>query len=426
MKTLVKKEANGAINDKELYDFIRQAVAEYTKGRNVKKVLIIPPDFTRFYSMAGKITSMLYDQMSKSCIIDILPALGTHMPMTDKEIDDMFPSVPHDRFIVHNWKTDVMKIGEVPGEYVKEVSSGLVDEKIDVEVNRLLMDPSYDLIISVGQVVPHEVVGMANYSKNIFVGIGGSAMINKSHMLGAFYGMERLMGRDHSPVRKVFDYAQGKYLKDLPLVFILTVTTQNCSTADIHGVYAGDTREPFELALSESQKRNFTFLDDEPKKIVVYLDEREFKSTWVGNKAIYRTRMAIADKGELIILAPGVRKFGEDSENDRLIRKYGYIGRENILEKVAKNDDLKHNMSVTAHIIHGSSDGRFSICYAVRHLTREEVEKANFKYLDYDETVKKYDPSKLKEGYNIVNGEKIYYISNPALGLWSSRNKFFK
>jgi nickel-dependent lactate racemase len=426
MKTLVKRETNGPVSDKELYDFIRHVVAEYSKGRNVKKVLIIPPDFTRFYSMAGKITSMLYDQMNGSCIVDILPALGTHMPMTDKEIDDMFPSVPHDRFIVHNWKTDVMKIGEVPGEYIKEVSSGLVDEKIDVEVNRLLMDPSYDLIISVGQVVPHEVVGMANYSKNIFVGIGGSAMINKSHMLGAFYGMERLMGRDHSPVRKVFDYAQGKYLKDLPLMFIFTVTTQNCSTADIHGVYAGDTREPFELALTESQQRNFTFLDDEPKKIVVYLDAREFKSTWVGNKAIYRTRMAIADKGELIILAPGVRKFGEDSENDRLIRKYGYIGRENILAKVAKNDDLKNNMSVTAHIIHGSSDGRFSISYAVRHLTREEVEKVGFKYLDYDETVKKYDPSRLKEGYNTVGKEKIYYISNPALGLWSSRSKFFK
>jgi nickel-dependent lactate racemase len=426
MKTLVKRETNGPVSDKELYDFIRQAVTSYTRGKPVKKVLIIPPDFTRFYSMAGKITSMLYDQMKGSCIIDIMPALGTHMPMTDKEIDDMFPSVPHDRFLVHNWKTDVIKLGEVPAEYVKEASSGLVSEKIDVEVNRRLMDPSYDLIISVGQVVPHEVVGMANYSKNIFVGIGGSSMINKSHMLGAFYGMERLMGRDHSPVRKVFDYAQGEYLKDLPLMYIFTVTTQNCCTADIHGVYAGDTREPFEMALSESQKRNFTFLDDEPKKIVVYLDEREFKSTWVGNKAIYRTRMAIADGGELIILAPGVRKFGEDSENDRLIRKYGYIGRENILAKVAKNDDLKNNMSVTAHIIHGSSDGRFNICYAVKHLTREEVESVNFRYLDYDETVEKYDPSKLKEGYNTVGNEKIYYISNPALGLWSSRSKFFK
>ncbi len=424
MKSIVKRSITNPISDIEAIKFIDDAYAVFSKNRIIKKILIIPPDFTRFYSMSGKITSMLYKKLKDICTIDILPALGTHMPMTDKELDEMFEGIPHDRFFIHDWKNDVVKIGEVPKEFVYEVSEGLVNEKIDVEVNRMFLDKTYDLIISIGQVVPHEVVGMANYSKNIFVGIGGNSMINKSHMLGAFYGMERMMGRDYSPVRKVFDYAQEKFISSFPLFYIFTVTTQNGASADIHGLYAGNGRDAFEEALKDSQQKNFTFLDEEPEKIVVYLDEREFKTTWLGNKAIYRTRMAIAKGGDLIILAPEVKRFGEDAENDRLIRKYGYIGRENILKKADQNDDLKSNLSVAAHIIHGSSDGKFNITYAVRHMTKQEIENANFNYMDYDEAVKLYDPKKLKDGYNYVNGEKIYFISNPALGLWSSRKKF--
>ncbi|MFA5341017.1 MAG: lactate racemase domain-containing protein [Clostridia bacterium] len=424
MKAIVKRNNTNPISDNEVMKFIDDAYVAFSKDRIVKKILIIPPDFTRFYSMSGKITSMLYKKLKDICTIDILPALGTHMPMTDKELDEMFEGIPHDRFFIHDWKKDVEKIGEVPKKFVNEVSEGLVNERIDVEVNRMFLNKTYDLIISIGQVVPHEVVGMANYSKNIFVGIGGNSMINKSHMLGAFYGMERMMGRDYSPVRKVFDYAQEKFISSFPLFYIFTVTTQNGASADIHGLYSGNNRDAFEEALKDSQQKNFTFLDEEPEKIVVYLDEREFKTTWLGNKAIYRTRMAIAKGGELIILAPEVKRFGEDAENDRLIRKYGYIGRESILKKVDENDDLKSNLSVAAHIIHGSSDGKFNITYAVKHMTREEIENANFNYMEYDEAVKLYDPKKLKDGYNYVNGEKIYYISNPALGLWSSRKKF--
>ncbi len=424
MKSLVKRSSGKPISEQELSKYLDEVYKAFSTGRKVKKILIVPPDFTRFYSMSGKITSILYNKLKDFCIIDILPALGTHMPMSDEEMDEMFTGIPHDRFFVHDWKKDVVKIGEVPKEFVNEVSEGLVNEKIDVEVNKMFLDKSYDLIISIGQVVPHEVVGMANYSKNIFVGIGGNSMINKSHMLGAFYGMERMMGRDYSPVRKVFDYAQKNFISSYPLFYIFTVTTQNGTSADIHGLYAGDGRDAFEEALKDSQQRNFTFLDEEPEKIVVYLDEKEFKTTWLGNKAIYRTRMAIANGGDLIILAPEVKRFGEDKENDRLIRKYGYIGRENILKKVDESDDLKNNLSVAAHIIHGSSDGKFNITYAVRHMTREEIEGANFQYMNYDDAVKKYDPKKLIDGYNNVNGEKIYYISNPALGLWSSRKKF--
>lgn len=401
-------------------DSIRQALAESLEGRNLRKVLILPPDFTRMYSGAGKITAFYYEMLKDFCDVDVMPALGTHVPMTEEECKAFFLGVvPYEKLIVHKWREDVVKIGEVPAEFVAEVSEGLVSEKIDVEVNKRIVSGEYDLIISAGQVVPHEVVGMANYSKNIFVGCGGSSMINSSHMLGAFYGMERIMGKDFSPVRRVFDYAEEHFLADVPLLYILTCTTNTGDRTNIHGLYIGRERANFEMAVAQSQEINLIHVNEPFKKVVVYLDPREFKSTWLGNKSIYRTRMAIADDGELIVLAPAVAHFGEDMENDRLIRKYGYCGRENILKLVSENDDLKENLSVAAHLIHGSSDDRFHITYCTRHLTEEEVRGAGFDYIPYDTAAAKYDPAVLKDGWNTVDGETIFYISNPALGLWT-------
>ncbi len=403
-------------------DSLRQALTESIRGLDLKRVLILPPDFTRMYSGAGKITAMYYSMLKDTCEVDVMPALGTHVPMTREECETFFLGVvPFEKLIVHNWRRDVVKLGEVPGEFVSEVSEGLVGDPIDVEVNRRIVEGGYDLILSIGQVVPHEVVGMANYSKNIFVGCGGSSMINSSHMLGAFYGMERIMGKDFSPVRRVFDYAEEHFLADVPLLYVLTCSTNSGDVTRIHGLYIGRARENFEMAVAQSQEINLIHVKEPFRKVVVNLDPREFKSTWLGNKAIYRTRMAIADGGDLIVLAPGVDKFGEDPENDRLIRKYGYVGRENVLRLVndPDNADLKSNLSVAAHLIHGSSDGRFRITYATKLLSREEVEGVAFRYAPYDEMAKKYDPAVLEEGWNEVDGERVFYISNPALGLWT-------
>lgn len=420
----ITSKGNEGIGKEEIRGALEKSLREL--GRELKKVLLIPPDLTRAHSGAGDITRMYYEILKDSCQVDIMPALGTHMAMTHEELDIFFGShIPKERFIVHNWRKDVVKVGQVPGDYIEEISHGLMDEPIDVEINRILLDKSYDLIISVGQVVPHEVVGMANYSKNIFVGCGGSNIINKSHMIGAVFGMERIMGRDHSPVRKVFDYCEDNFIKDIPLMYVLTVTTAKGDQVEIHGLFIGRDRSLFEEAVKLSQEKNLQYLDKPLQKVVVYLDEQEFKSTWIGNKSVYRTRMAIGDGGQLIVLAPGVRQFGEDKENDRLIRKYGYVDRLKVLELFKENKDLQENQSVAAHLIHGSSDGRFSITYAPGHLTKEEVEGVNYGFMPLEEALAKYDPKKLRDGFNTLeDGEEIFYISNPALGLWADRSKF--
>ena len=393
--------------------------------RRLRKVLLLPPDFTRGHSQAGLIVQILYRMLAPKTQVDIMPALGTHVPLSRDERLEMFgPDIPEKRFLVHNWRTDVVKIGEVPASYVAEVSEGLVDYAVDVEVNSRLLDPGYDAIMSIGQVVPHEVVGMANYTKNVLVGCGGKSMIDKTHFLGAVYGMERLMGRDHSPVRRVFDYAEEHFLCSLPLQYILTVTTAERGRPTIKGLFAGRDRSLFEEAVRLSRKHNFDLLDKPLRKVVVYLDPSHFKSTWLGNKAIYRTRMAIADRGELTIIAPGVRQFGEDQLVDGLIRKYGYSGTEQILEMVRQNEDLRGSLSAAAHLIHGSSEGRFDIVYAPGHLTDTEIESVGFGYMPLDEAIARFNPDALHDGYNTVGGEEIFYVSNPSLGLWSIAERF--
>lgn len=403
------------------------AVLESLQGRSLKKVLLLPPDFTRFHSNAGLLTNLYYHALTERGVeVDILPALGTHVPVTEEEMDAMFGDIPHDKFLVHNWRTDVVKLGEVPASYLEEVSEGLWHDPIDVEVNKLVMDPSYDLVLSIGQVVPHEVIGMSNHAKNVFVGVGGADMINKSHMVGAVYGMERMMGRDHTPVRKVFDYALAHYMQNVPLLWVLTVTTAPGGHIHTHGLFISEGRKGLEEAIKLAQQKNLDFV--EPlKKCVVYLLPTEFRTTWLGNKAVYRTRMAMADGGELIILAPGIERFGEDMTVDALIRKYGYKGRLHTLEEFEKpeNEDIRANMGAAAHLIHGSSDGRFSITYCTKKISKEEIESVGYQWADYDEMVKKYDPEKLQYGYNTLpDGEEIYFIPNPALGLWADRSKF--
>jgi nickel-dependent lactate racemase len=389
-----------------------------------KKVLVVPPDFTRFHSRAGDLTTLIYNYYKKN-LKDILPALGTHAPMTDYELAEMYKGVPKKLFRVHDWRNEIVTVGTVPGEYVLEVTGGAIDYSWPAQLNRLVFNGGHDLILSVGQVVPHEVIGMANYNKNLFVGTGGREGINKSHFIGAVYGMEKIMGKAINPVRNILNYASAHFITHLPVVYIHTVIGRDESgKLVIRGLYIGDDEEVFRMASDLSLKVNFTILDKPLKKVVVYLDPSEFKSTWLGNKSIYRTRMAMADKGELIVLAPGLKEFGEDKEIDRLIRKYGYSGTPATLAAVKANEELQQNLSAAAHLIHGSSEGRFSVTYCPGHLTREEIESVHFKYSDLGEALKKYDPGKMRDGINrMADGEEIFFISNPAVGLWSIRER---
>jgi nickel-dependent lactate racemase len=394
-----------------------------------RRVLAVPPDYTRLPSRSGELTEFCWEYY-RTRLTDVMPALGTHTPMTDQQIEHMFGRTPRDLFRIHDWRRDVVTLGTVPAEFVREVSEGACDFSWPAQANRLLVEGGHDLILSIGQVVPHEVVGMANYNKNIFVGTGGTEAIHKSHFIGAAYGMERMMGHADTPVRRIFNYASEHFAGHLPIVYVLTVVGLNSAGAlQTYGLFIGDDPSVFDHAAKLSLQVNFQMLDEPLTKAVVWLDPTEFMSTWLGNKSIYRTRMALADGAELIVLAPALTEFGEDKGIDALIRKYGYFGTPHTLKMVDENEELAANLAAAAHLIHGSSEGRFRITYCPgkgpENLTRAEIESVGFEWADYDEITARYDPERMKEGRNVLaDGEQVFYISNPALGLWAVRDRF--
>ena len=405
----------------QLKELLFQALGALGERR---RVLAVPPDQTRAHSRAGELTRYAWEYYGDR-MQAILPALGTHSAMSPTSLSHMFGEVPHDLFRVHNWRTDVETLGEVPAEFIYQQSEGKLNYSWPAQVNHLIASGDFDLVLSLGQVVPHEVIGMANYNKNILVGTGGREGINRSHYLGAVYGMERIMGRADNPVRQVLNYAADRFLKDIPIVYVHTVVSRNAQgKLAVRGLFIGDDMECFRRAAELSLEVNFEMLDRPIQKAVVYLEPQEFKSTWLGNKSVYRTRMALADGGELIVLAPGVKEFGEDKTIDALIRKYGYFGTPNTLAAVEKHPELASDLSAAAHLIHGSSEGRFNITYCPGSLTQQEIESVGFSYADLGSMMKRYDPAKLANGYNTVDGEEIFFISNPGLGLWAYRGRF--
>jgi nickel-dependent lactate racemase len=404
----------------QLQELLNQSLAKLG-GRN--HVLAVPPDESRVHSRAGDLTRFAWEYYGGR-LKAILPALGTHAPMQSDQLTRMFGAVPQELFRVHRWRTDVETLGEVPAEFIREQSEGKLNYSWPAQVNRLIANGDFDLILSIGQVVPHEVIGMANYNKNILVGTGGREGINRSHYLGAVYGMERIMGRAENPVRNVLNYASDRFLRHLPIVYVLTVVGATANgKPTVRGLFIGDDIECFQCAAELSLQVNFETLDAPIRKALVYLDPHEFHSTWLGNKAVYRTRMALADGAELIILAPGVNTFGEDKEIDALIRKYGYRGTPATLAAVEAHADLADDLSAAAHLIHGSSEGRFKITLCPGNLSRKEVEGVGFQYGDLKTMLARYDPQKLRQGYNQVDGEAVFFIPNPGLGLWAWRGK---
>jgi nickel-dependent lactate racemase len=406
---------------KQLKELLAESLSKLGKRTSV---LAVPPDQSREHSRAGELTRYAWEHYGDR-LKAVLPAIGTHTPMQPGQIAHMFGNMPQELFRVHNWRTEIETLGELPAEFIREQSEGKLNYTWPAQVNKLISRGGFDLILSIGQVVPHEVIGMANHAKNILIGTSGREGINRSHYLGAVYGMERIMGRAENPVRNVLNRACELFLRHVPIVYVLTVVGRGKNGGlAVRGLYVGDDLECFLKAAELSLKVNFEMLDKPMQKAVVYLDPAEFRSTWLGNKSIYRTRMALADGAELIILAPGVGEFGEDKGIDKLIRKYGYRGTPATLKAVSENADLAADLSAAAHLIHGSPEGRFKITLCPAHLSREEVEGVGFAYGELKAMTARYDPEKLRHGWNQVDGEEIFFIANPGLGLWAQRSRF--
>ncbi len=423
------KEKAYCIGQQRSEQLMHETVAECRKRlcTSPKRVLLLPPDITRAHSGAGKLTEILYNLFSESAEVHVIPTLGQHVPHTPDENQRMFGSIPEERIHAHDWRDGCVKVGEVPADFVQEATKGAANWSIPITLNRMLMEEKWDLILNVGHVVPHEVLGFANHNKNYFIGLGGKDLICAAHMAAACCGIENNLGTLTTPVRACFDKAEADFLGHLPDVYVqIVMARHDDGVLTQTGLYVGDDKDTYLQAAKQSRQQNITVLDQPLKKVVCVMQGDEFYSTWVANKAVYRTRMALADDGELIIIAPGLKRFGEQPEVDAIIRKYGYCGTPKVMEHYREDPMLQDFAHATAHLIHGSSEGRFTITYAPGQLSKEEIESVNFRYADINETLNKYPIDKLKEGENTLSdGEKIFFIPTPSAGLWATKEKLY-
>ena len=427
-----------AISIDELRAIVDEVAATEILAAGARRVLLVPPDVTRLHSRAGEIAGFLFEELSAAgCEVAVLPALGTHTAMTPRQADLLFGDrVPFDRILRHRWREGLVRLGEIGADEISALSVGRMTDPIPVEVDALLVD-SWDLVVSIGQVGPHEVIGMANFTKNLVIGLGGAPTIHRSHFLGAVCDMETIMGRTHSPVRDVVDAAFDRFLADrVPVLWVLTVMEDTAGGVVQRGLFVGRGRSTesggaaYAAAADLSARCNIDVLDRPLRRVTCWLDADEFTTTWVGNKAVYRTRMALADGGELVVLAPGVSRFGEDPAIDALIRRHGYRGTPAVLDALRRDPELADNLGAAAHLIHGSSEGRFRIVYctdpATGGLTRAEVEGVGYAWRALPEEL-----DLLGIGKESATGPRLdrdgaafMHIANPGLGLWATTARF--
>jgi nickel-dependent lactate racemase len=412
-----------------LRTLMEQTVAEARQRlcAKPKRVLLLPPDITRMHSGTGRLTEILYNLLEDEAEVHVIPTLGQHVPHSRDENRQMFGSIPNDHIHPHDWRGGCVKVGELPADFVRETTHGAADWPIPIVLNRMLMGEPWDIIINVGHVVPHEVLGFANHNKNYFIGLAGKDLICASHLAAASCGIENNLGNLVTPVRACFNRAEAEYLGKLPDLYVQVVMARNEQGQLVHtGLHVGDDLETYLGAARQSREQNITIFDEPVPKIVCVMQGDEFFSTWVANKAVYRTRMALADEGELVILAPGLKRFGEQPEVDSFIRKYGYVGTPRVMDMYRQNLDMQDLAHATAHLIHGSSEDRFSITYAPGYLTQREIEGVNFRYADMEETIEHYRPDECQEGWNTTaDGERFFFIPTPSAGLWSTRDKLY-
>lgn len=410
-------------------ELVQRTLTDAQERLNIEayeRVLLLPPDITRAHAGVGWITEHFYKLLdAQGAEVHVIPTLGQHVPHTPEVNQWMFGSIPEERIHAHDWKNGVTHLGTIPAEFVAEQTGGVVDWEIPVDINTMTVTEHWDLIINIGHVVPHEVLGYANHNKNYLIGLGGKRTLGASHMASAVYGIENNLGNLLTPVRRCFNWAEDELLGDLTDVYFQVVMDYDDNQQLVHtGVFVGDDLDTYLDAAKLSREQNITVFDEPVDKVVAVMQADEFHATWVANKAVYRTRMAIADGGELLIIAPGVVRFGEQPEVDDLIRKYGYLSQAEVIKLYETEPDMQDIPHGTAHLVHGSAEGRFTITYAPGGLSKEEVESVGYQWADLDQTLQRYDPAVMTDGRNTMpDGERVFYISTPSAGLWATREK---
>jgi nickel-dependent lactate racemase len=344
----------------EMRAILEQALSQIAPGA---RVLAIIPDKTRddntdvLFPLAAEILAA--GNISQ---FDALVAQGTHVPMSaDEKLSKIgatdgtaMPGLGH--IYNHEWNVpeELVTIGELSAAQVTQLTGGLINDAVTINLNRLLAPGLYDSVLIFSATVPHEVAGFAGGAKYLFPGVAGPDLTHATHWLGALAGIENVIGRVETPTRHMIE-AAADFVSAQIITLNSVVTREDDNRLRAHALFAGDFREAFRRAVEVSRQVHIKYSGRKYKRVVALLDEH-YDELWVGGKASYKLGGIIEGGGELIIYAPHLRSISET--HGRLIEKYGYAPLDRVREMVALSTELQNNLAVAAHLAHVSYAGQ--------------------------------------------------------------------
>ena len=382
------------LSPSELRAIVEEALESIGEGA---RVLAIIPDKTRDDS-----TDLLFPFAAQILAargvaqFDALVAQGTHAPMTEAEkkfkigYGDGTPVPDLGRIFDHKWDQpeELVLLGELSAERVRELTGGHINDSVPVKLNRLLAPGLYDTVLVFSATVPHEVAGFAGGAKYFFPGVAGPELTHATHWLGALASIENVIGRIETPTRHLIE-AAADFVPARSFIFNSVITRSDDDYLRTHALFAGDFREAFRRSAEVSRQVHIKYTGRKYKRVVALLDEH-YEELWVGGKASYKLGGIIETGGELIIYAPHLKSISET--HGRMIEKYGYAPLDSVREMVALNEDLRKNLCVAAHLAHVSYAGyrdeqgrvrpRYRITLASA-LDEATCRRVNLSYMDY-------------------------------------------
>ena len=386
-----------------------------------KKILLIVPDSTRT-APVGLLFKTIYNQIGKSAeALDVMIALGTHPPMSEKEICERLEISEEQRqtqyksvkFHNHEWNNPdaLREIGVIPASDISNLSDGRFEMDLPVKINQRLFD--YDQLIIVGPVFPHEVVGFSGGNKYLFPGVSGPELLNFFHWLGAVISNPKINGHKWTSVRKVVDRAGGMVNVE-KRCFAMVVRPDK----SLAGLFFGTPESAWEAAVDLSDKTHIIY-KDQPFHTILSCAPPMYDDVWVGGKCMYKLEPVLADGGELIIYGPHINSISHT--HDAGLTEIGYHCSAWLLENWSKYKDypwglLAHSSHVKGigKVIDGVEKPRANVTLATG-IPPEICNQINLGYRDHNSINIEDYANREEEGILLVRkaGEMLYRLEDP-------------
>lgn len=342
-------------------DAIREALETGLGGGRFDgaRVLVLIPDHTRTFPLPLLFRQMV-DVLRGASQLDFMVALGTHPALEPAALralvgitaEEQRTTFAHVGLLNHAWDdpSALEQIGVISKAQVKAIAGDVwhpsLGGDVPVRINRALH--TYDQVIILGPVFPHEVVGFSGGAKYLFPGVSGAAMINVTHWLGALITIMDTIGIADTPVRALINAAAGHL--NVPVTLAAGVVEGEFLT----GLFIGDHLAAWEAAVRLSSERHIVWVD-EPYQRVLSCAPVMYDELWTGAKAMYKLEPAIADGGEIVVYAPHLDVVSH--VHGRYIYQTGYHVRDYFLGQWEQFKDVP--LGVLAHSTHFRGSGAF-------------------------------------------------------------------